>query len=153
MQVEQVNYAKESVLVVDDDDDLRETVARLLSSLGFKVGTSSDGTKALKRLKDEQHTLLLTDMRMPQMDGLELIKAVSNEFPQVGVIAMTGYSESYTYVELINAGASDFIKKPFEVDELEAKMRRILNERNLRNELNRLSITDSLTSLFNQRQF
>jgi diguanylate cyclase (GGDEF)-like protein len=66
---------------------------------------------------------------------------------------MTGYSEGYRYVDVINAGANDFINKPFDLEELEAKLRRIIIERNLRKELNRLSITDSLTGLFNQRHF
>ncbi|MBN1626140.1 MAG: diguanylate cyclase, partial [Deltaproteobacteria bacterium] len=96
--------------------------------------------------------ILLTDMKMPGIDGMELIKNVCEEF-DVNVIAMTGYSEGYNYVDVINAGASDFIKKPFGVEELEAKIRRIITERNLKKELNRLSITDSLTELYNQRHF
>jgi diguanylate cyclase (GGDEF)-like protein len=153
IEVEEVDYTKESILVVDDDANLRKTIGKLLSALGFNVESTANGSQAIDKLKKEEHTLLLTDMKMPEMDGFELIKTVNESFPQVGVIAMTGYSESYKYVDLINAGASDFIKKPFEVDELEAKITRIINERNLRNELNRLSITDSLTGLFNQRHF
>jgi diguanylate cyclase (GGDEF)-like protein len=98
-------------------------------------------------------TFLLTDMRMPHMNGMELIKRVSNGFPNINIIAMTGYSEGYRYIDVLNSGASDFIKKPFESDELEAKIQRIINERNLKQELNRLSITDALTGLFNQRHF
>ena len=81
-----------------------------------------------------------------------MVKKISQEF-DVNIIAMTGFSEGYTYVGVINAGASDFISKPFGIEELEAKIRRVINERNLRKELNRLSITDSLTDLFNQRHF
>ena len=103
-------------------------------------------------LDNSEYTMILTDMKMPGIDGMDLIKMIC-ETHDASVIAMTGYSEGYTYIDVINAGASDFIKKPFGIEELEAKIRRIITERNLRKELNRLSITDSLTELFNQRHF
>ena len=66
---------------------------------------------------------------------------------------MTGYYKEYSYVDVVNSGASDFINKPFGIEELEAKIRRVIIERNLKQELRRLSITDSLTGLYNQRHF
>jgi diguanylate cyclase (GGDEF)-like protein len=141
------------VLIVDDDSFVRETLEQLLSTLGFDSESAANGQAALKMLEKKERTFLLTDMKMPEMDGLELIKRTGDSFPSVSIIAMTGYSEGYRYVDVINAGASDFIKKPFDLEELEAKVRRIITERNLREELNRLSITDSLTGLFNQRHF
>jgi two-component system cell cycle response regulator len=90
---------------------------------------------------------------MPEMDGLELIKYVKNDQPHVCAIAMTGYSKDYQYMDVVNAGASDFINKPFLIEELEAKIKRAITERNIKQELNMLSITDSLTGLFNQRHF
>jgi diguanylate cyclase (GGDEF)-like protein len=66
---------------------------------------------------------------------------------------MTGYSKEYKYIDVINAGATDFINKPFGIEELEAKVRRAIIERNIKEELNKLSITDSLTGLYNQRHF
>lgn len=137
--------------MVDDDDLLRSTLEQLISALHFKVASAAGGEEALRMLFEGQYTLLLTDMRMPEMNGFELIKQVNEAFPGISIIAMTGYSEGYRYVDVINSGASDFIKKPFDLEELEAKIARIINERNLREELNRLSITDSLTGLFNQR--
>ena len=122
-------------------------------TLGFPAGTAASGPEALKILEKQGYTFLLTDMKMPEMDGMELIKNVRASFPEVSMISMTGFSEGYKYVDVINAGANDFIKKPFDLEELEAKLRRIINERNLREELSRLSITDSLTGLFNQRHF
>ncbi|MBW2015341.1 MAG: diguanylate cyclase [Deltaproteobacteria bacterium] len=147
------DYSQESILIVDDDAVLREVFTDLLKALGFSVASVSSGPEALDSLENNDFTFLLTDMKMPEMDGMELIKRVSGTHPDISIIAMTGYSEGYKYVDVINAGASDFIKKPFDLEELEAKIRRILNERNLRRELNRLSITDSLTGLFNQRHF
>lgn len=153
MRLNNIDYSIESILVVDDDDDIKKILKALLESLGFAVNTTSNGPNALKMLKENNFTFLLTDMKMPEMDGLELVQRVGDYFPAVSIIAMTGYSEGYRYVDVINAGASDFIKKPFDLGELEAKVRRIINERNLREELNRLSITDSLTGLYNQRHF
>jgi two-component system, cell cycle response regulator len=147
-----INYSNEKILIVDDDPYLRETLAKLLQKIGFPSNSVPSGLDALNELGDNSYTIVLTDMKMPGMDGLELIKKIQEEF-DLSTIAMTGYVEGYTYVDVINAGASDFIKKPFGIEELEAKIRRIITERNLRKELNRLSITDSLTELYNQRHF
>jgi len=90
---------------------------------------------------------------MPGMNGLELIQRTRDQYPQVSTITMTGFYKEYSYVDVVNSGASDFINKPFGIEELEAKIRRTIIERNLKQELRRLSITDSLTGLYNQRHF
>lgn len=152
MELLDINYSEELILIVDDDPFLRETLEKLLEVVGISSNTASDGDSALKMLEKNNYSIVLSDMKMPGIDGIDLIKKICNKY-DISVIAMTGYSEGYTYVDVINAGASDFIKKPFGIEELEAKIRRIITERNLRKELNRLSITDSLTELFNQRHF
>jgi len=153
MESKNINYSEESIMIVDDDSNFRETLVKLLKHLGFTVDSTSSGHDALKKLKEKEYTFLITDMRMLKMDGLELIKRVKQELPDMSIISMTGFPEGYKYIDVIDAGATDFINKPFEVEELEAKVRRVINERNLRKELSRLSITDSLTGLFNQRHF
>jgi two-component system cell cycle response regulator len=153
MVPEQIDYTKESVLIVDDDVYLSETLEKLLEALGFSARSTTNGIEALEILKGGEYTFVLTDMKMPEMGGMELIERISKDISNLNIIAMTGYTEGYKYVDVINAGASDFIKKPFNLEELEAKIRRIITERNLRRELNRLSITDSLTDLYNQRHF
>lgn len=153
MDLNNIEYTDESILIVDDDEEINTVLEKILKNLGFSVRSVLGGEDALKALKDMAFTFLLTDMRMPNMSGMELIKRVSSDFPDVNIIAMTGYSEGYRYIDVLNSGASDFIKKPFESGELEAKIKRIINERNLKQELNRLSITDALTGLFNQRHF
>ena len=153
MDLNNIDYENESILIVDDDEEITGVLEKILRNLGFSVRSVLGGEDALRSLRDMSFTFLLTDMRMPTMDGLELIQKVSKSYPNVNIIAMTGYSEGYRYIDVLNSGAIDFIKKPFESEELEAKIRRIINERNLRQELNRLSITDALTGLFNQRHF
>jgi two-component system, cell cycle response regulator len=147
-----INYSNENILIVDDDPYLRDTLEKLLQKIGLPSSSVSNGIDALKIINENKYTIVLTDMKMPGMDGLDLIRKIIAEF-EISTIAMTGYAEGYSYVDVIIAGASDFIKKPFGIEELEAKIRRIITERNLRKELNRLSITDSLTELFNQRHF
>jgi two-component system cell cycle response regulator len=148
-----ISYEKEYVLVVDDEDIVREPISAMLRHLGFKVDTAKSGDEALEKFKSASFTFLLTDIRMPGIDGLELIRIVKREYPEVCAIAMTGYSKEYKYVETINAGATDFVNKPFGTEEIEAKFKRGIIERNIRQELNRLSITDALTGLYNQRHF
>lgn len=148
-----ISYENEHVLVVDDEDIVREPITAMLQHLGFKVDSAGSGNEALEKFKENSYTFLMTDIRMPGIGGLELIRTVKREYPSVCAIAMTGYSMEYKYVETINAGATDFVNKPFGIEEIEAKFKRGIIERNIRQELNRLSITDSLTGLYNQRHF
>lgn len=154
MEPNGIDYSEELILVVDDDKAVREPLVEMLEHIGWKAESAKSGEEALKSLKEKPFTFLLSDIVMPMgMDGLELIKRVSNLFPEVCTISMTAYSRGYKYVDVINAGATDFINKPFGIEELEAKLRRAITERNIKRELNRLSITDALTGLYNQRHF
>jgi len=148
-----IDKSKELILVVDDDLRVCEVLKELLGALQFPTASAVSGAEAMKMLKDKSYTFLLADMKMPEMNGMELIRRCRENFPTVNVIAMTGYADEFKYVDIINAGANDFVKKPIDIAELEAKIIRCITERDLKQELNRLSITDSLTGLFNQRQF
>ena len=148
-----IDKKKELILVVDDDQRVCEVLKELLGALQFPTESALSGADALNLLKDKPYTFLLADMRMPEMNGMDLIRRSRENFPSVGVIAMTGYADEYQYVDIINAGANDFVKKPIDIAELEAKIVRCITERDLKKELSRLSMTDSLTGLFNQRQF
>ena len=148
-----ISYKDEHVLVVDDEEIVREPITAMLQHLGFKVDTAETGDEALEKFKTNSYSFLLTDIRMPGINGLELIRIIKGKHPDICAIAMTGYTKEYKYVETINAGATDFINKPFGIEEIEAKFKRGIIERNVRQELNRLSITDSLTGLYNQRHF
>ena len=151
MKIENINYSDEFILVVDDEESVREPVVAMLEHLGFKADSAVSSEEALEMLTQKPYTFLLTDIRMPGIDGLELIKRTKRTHPEICSIAMTGYSREFNYVEVINTGATDFVNKPFVIEELEAKIKRAIIERNIRQELQRLSITDSLTGLFNQR--
>jgi two-component system cell cycle response regulator len=148
-----IDKARESILVVDDDQRVCEVLKELLGALHFPTASALSAAEALRMLNDKLYTFLLADMKMPEMNGMELIRRSREKFPEVSVIAMTGYADEYKYVDIIEAGANDFVKKPIDIAELEAKIIRCISERDLKKELSRLSMTDSLTGLFNQRQF
>jgi two-component system cell cycle response regulator len=147
------NYKDETLLVVDDEEEIGNVVKSLLARLGFKVDFTESGNSALKMLRNGHYTFLITDINMPDLNGIQLIRLAVKENPGISIIAMTGYDKDYTYMDVISAGANDFIVKPFKIDEIEAKITRVLIERNVREELARLSITDNLTGLYNQRHF
>ena len=153
MEIENINYGDESVLVVDDEESVREPIVSMLEHLAFKADSAVNSEEALEMLTQKPYTFLLTDIRIPGIDGLELIRRTKTSHPEICAIAMTGYSREFNYVEVINTGATDFVNKPFVIEELEAKIKRAIIERNIRQELQRLSITDSLTGLYNQRHF
>jgi len=148
-----IDYSKEHLLVLENDPHFREELVRTLSVIGFKANPASSVSQALEMLKENQYTFLLSDLTMPDSERLEVIQDVVLNHPKVSVLAMTTVPQGYPYKEVITAGASDFVKKPFEAGELEAKVQRIIVDRDLRAELSELSITDSLTGLFNQRHF
>jgi two-component system cell cycle response regulator len=153
MGTEKINYNDERVLVVDDEESVRGPLVEMLRHLGFQADSAANGKESLEKLKNAPYTFLLTDMSMPEMDGMELIGHVKSDYPNICSIAMTGYTKEYKYMDVVNAGATDFINKPFSLEEIEAKVKRAIIERDIRQELSRLSITDSLTGLFNQRHF
>jgi two-component system cell cycle response regulator len=153
MDVKDIDRSRERVLAVDDDQRVAEVLGELLFALNFPSDTTFSGFDALKKLEKKEYSVLLVDMRMPEMSGFELIRKAREAHEDLSIVAMTGYADEFRYVDIINAGANDFIKKPIDTGELEAKLIRNISERNLRKELSRLSMTDSLTGLFNQREF
>ncbi len=123
------------ILVVDDDLKVRETLHKLISRQGYECKTATNGREALEIVEEDNFSFVISDIKMPGMNGMELLKAIKKDYPDIDVIIMTAYSEDYTFTDVIKAGASDFISKPFSQDELEAKLGRIIKERKLRSDL------------------
>jgi two-component system cell cycle response regulator len=141
------------ILVVDDDEHIREILHEIVTQLGHRSITAVDGSDALEKLTEHHFDIVITDLRMPHIDGIELINRMKADYEDVDVIAITVYEAEYSYTDVIGAGASDFIAKPFKDNELQAKINRIIRERSLRAELKRLSTRDGLTGLYNRRYF
>ncbi len=141
------------ILLVDDDALIRKLLSTAVEGFGFDYELAEDGLDAAEKLKSGDFTIVITDMTMPNMNGMELLKHIKEEYPGVEVIVVTGFTETYTYTDVIKAGASDFIPKPFNVDELEAKLSRVIREQRLIRKLEHLSMCDVLTDLFNRRCF
>lgn len=125
------------LLLVDDDPDHLELVARYIAPLGLEYVALADSAAALERVQNEKFTIVITDMVMPEVDGMQLLHHIKAFVPDTDVIVMTGYSKKYSYTEVIGCGASDFIEKPFKRDELIAKLNRLRQERCLIQELRR----------------
>ncbi len=149
----------EHILIVDDDITVRDSMEEFLKLSGFTTRTAKNGENALKLLQTESIDVVITDILMEGMDGLELTDMIKQDF-DADVIVITGYSEDYSYEEAISKGASDFIFKPVRFEELLLRIKRVLRERRLSKDraqmlikLKQMAITDGLTKLFNSRHF
>ena len=131
---------KERILIVDDETIILDMVASYVGHIGFEAMTAKNGREALERLRNEPFTILITDIKMPEMDGFELMKTVRAEFPDMHIIAMTGHGASYTYTDVVSAGATDYLNKPFSLDEMMAKLNRVSRERELIRDLKQKSL-------------
>lgn len=148
-----------SILVVDDDKAVKSSIQEFLELSGIKTTTASSAEEALDLLNTSRPDIVLTDIMMKGMDGLELTRFIQKNHG-TAVIAMTAYSADYSYEEAVNAGASDFIFKPFRFEELDLRIKRVMREVQLKKEhakmvdqLEELAITDGLTGLYNSRHF
>jgi two-component system response regulator AtoC len=107
------------ILVVDDEASVREMLKKGLPQIGdFSVEVAQNGPDAIKKIEEDVFDLLLTDMKMPEMDGLELLKLIKSMWPDMIVILMTAYGSIETAVEAMKLGANDYVTKPIDFDEL-----------------------------------
>ncbi|NOX32600.1 MAG: response regulator [Deltaproteobacteria bacterium] len=117
------------ILVVDDEASLRLVLIRSLERAGFLCRGVEDAEKAIEFLKSEEFELVISDISMPGMDGVELLKKIKTDFPEIDVIIMTGYGAEYSYVDIMDAGASDYMTKPFNLNSTLARIKRIAREK------------------------
>ena len=128
------------VLVVDDEQNICAMLTKFLRSSGYACESVNEPAKALEVLKRNGFELVISDIRMAGNDGLQLLTEILEIDPGLDTIMMTGYTNVYTYSDIIRAGATDFIAKPFELPELKAKIERIDRERKMQRELRELNI-------------
>ncbi len=110
------------VLVVDDEPDAVELLQEFLTSKGYDVITAGDGEEALRKVKTERPHLILLDVRMPKMNGLEVLRQVRQIDKEVGVIMVTAVNEEETGRQSLELGAFDYIVKPLDLEYLERSL-------------------------------
>ncbi|HXV35666.1 MAG TPA: sigma-54 dependent transcriptional regulator [Myxococcota bacterium] len=126
------------VLVIDDDPGVRDYMEALVSRQGYEVCAAADGEEALRRLDETRPDLITLDVVLPGMDGLQTLEKLKQRLPDVPVVMLSGHGQARNIVEAMRRGASDFLRKPFEVEELELAFQKALEKRALRQEVERL---------------
>ena len=120
-----VNSDKRNILVVDDEAQITRVLKTTLSARGYGIRTAADGAQALQQMKNWAPDLIITDLRMPNMDGLELCRKVRAQ-SHVPIIVLSVKGEETIKVAALDAGADDYVTKPFSVNELLARVRALL---------------------------
>ncbi len=114
---------QKKILIVDDEESVRETLADFFRLLGYQSIVAKNGREALDLLEKQEVSLVISDIKMPVMDGIEMTKQVKSKYPHLGVMLISGYKPEYSWDEIVKAGASDFITKPFNIEMIEKKIR------------------------------
>jgi len=135
------------VLIVDDEQDIREGSQRILSRIGFEVSLASRGDEGLEKLKETRAAIMLLDLKMPGMDGMDVLARVGEIDPDVLVIVITGYATVETAIQAMKQGAYDFIPKPFEPDQLRIIVNRAAEKVRLKKEAQQLALEQRRTLL------
>src|SRR5437764_5209046 len=118
-------------LVVDDEPRLRRVLVRLLEGEGFTCAEAGSGVEALRELEKGAAPLVISDLRMPEMDGVTLLREITARWPETAVIVVTAVAEVESAVACLQMGALDYVAKPFHLDEVRARVSQALDKRRL----------------------
>ena len=122
------------LLLIEDETSLREAIAEQLADHGYEVDQADSGEAAIARLADFAYDILITDLRLPGIDGSAVVEAAVGRYPDLIAIVVTGYGTVKDAVDAIKRGARDFVSKPFQIDELLHVLDSALEQRRLRSE-------------------
>ena len=117
------------VLVVDDEEIVRESLSGWLQEDGFQVFTAPEGRTAVEMMKSERWNVMLVDLKMPGMDGLQLLQEIRKTGSKADVIMVTAYGEVESYLKAMSLGAAEYINKPIRIKELKRIVHKVLTER------------------------
>ncbi|MDJ0809460.1 MAG: response regulator [Desulfobacterales bacterium] len=137
------------ILVVDDEEDLREILQIYLTEMGYEVLTAADGQKGVDIFLDQRPPIVLSDIKMPVMDGVEMLRQIKAEDPEAEVIMITGHGDMALAIESLKLEAADFITKPINDDVLEIALRRVSEKIAMRRQLK--AYTENLESLVEEK--
>jgi len=124
---QRMESAKYTILVVDDEELMRYLVASYLSKLGHSCLTAVDGVDALDKIKRNRIDAVITDIKLPNMDGMALTGEISRQYPDLPIMIMTAFDEEYSEGTAISVGAREFLKKPFTLDEFAVRLNKLIN--------------------------
>lgn len=117
-----------NILVIEDDKKMREGLVEILAEQGYQVDSAENGQAGLDKIKKKDFDVVLTDLIMPVMGGMDVLRETKRMKPKIHIILITAFATVESAVEAMKAGASDYITKPFKIDEVETKIRRVLAE-------------------------
>src|SRR5829696_3887944 len=120
-----------NILIVDDEQSYRQLLSLVFEGDGHSIRTASNGREALALLQEDAADVIISDVKMPDMDGIEMLRSVRETHPDLGVILMTAFASVETAREAFKLGADDFIQKPFDVEELKLIVRKTLEKQAL----------------------
>lgn len=116
------------ILIVDDEENARVALSRLLAKEGFQVDNVANGFEALNYLRQQLVQIIVTDINMPEMDGIAFLRELNKNFPKVNVVMLTAYGGVESYLEAMNLGAFEYINKPVKIEELKLILKKIVHE-------------------------
>jgi CheY-like chemotaxis protein len=116
-----------NILVVDDEDALRTVLSSELQSEGYSVVSASDGDEAIAVLQQKSFDLVLLDIKMPRVDGFEVLRFLKERYPKTKVIMLTGFADLKNAIESKKLGAEDFVSKPYDLVDLLTTIERVLS--------------------------
>ena len=126
--------AHERVMIVDDEESIREWLSIALKKEGYETKCAEDGEEALKLFKKDRFDAIITDIRMPKLDGLELLKEIKGLNPSANVIMTTAFGSMESAIEALRGGAADYITKPFKIEEVKLRLEKIMESERLKRE-------------------
>ena len=127
------------ILIVDDDEQIRQLLVDYFQRLGYEVTSAANGTEALGKLSQNDIDCIISDLIMPDMDGLELLKQVRAQNLKIPFLIITGYPTIETAIEVIKHGAYDYIAKPVQLDDVRIKVERALHTKRLERSIKRIT--------------
>ncbi len=141
------------ILIVDDEEPASNFIVSLFSKYGHSCETAKDGIEALEKIKKNAFDSAVIDVVMPLMDGITLTKELLKLYPKFPIMIMTGHADEHSAGSALAAGAREFIKKPFSIDEFVLRFDKMMRDHKGEEALLALSLTDELTGLCNRRRF
>jgi len=138
MSTMQANFDKPTILIIDDDKGMCKTLSRILELDGYSIATANTASEGISSVKEREFNIALLDIKLPDIDGVELLGVIKKASPDLSVIMMTAYASTENAIKALNRGADAFVTKPFDIEELRAIVKKSIDKQRLTLEKKRL---------------